>query len=156
MFKKFKLILILILIFIVIFIFNFFDKSYNILFIEKSSNKNLMSFKLKEGEVFQIKFKHSVALTDVTEWYRIESGKIVLFETDFYDQCAGLPTEPYGDEKLILDGGIFKLINLKREFSEIIYGINYQCNYRLLIKNREINLSQKFGDKILIIKIRRF
>jgi hypothetical protein len=156
MFKKFKFLSILIFILILIFIFNFFDKSYDLLFIEKESNKILMNFKLKEGEIFQIKFNHSVALTDVTEWYRVESGKIVLFETDFYDQCAGLPTEPYGEEKLILDGKIFKLINLKREFSEIVYGINHQGNYRLLIKNREINLSQKFGDKILIIKIGRF
>lgn len=156
MVKKFLLILFIIfIVFIIIFIIKYTDKNYTLLFLDKNSNNQLMTFKLRDGETFKITFKHSVALTEVTEFYKIEKGEIILFEMDFYDQCAGLPTEPYENEKLILDGNVFRLINLKREYNEIIYGIIKDCDYRLFIKNKEINLSKIFGTRTLIIKVRR-
>lgn len=154
MYKKIFL-LISVIFLISIFLIIKFNNYYTLLFIDKNSGKKLLDFKIKEGEVFKISFKHSVALTDVTEFYKIENGEIHLYEMDFYDQCAGLPTEPYGDEKLILDGRQFRLINLDRKFKEILYGIIKECNYRLFIKGVEINLSKEFGTKTVIIMVRR-
>lgn len=149
--------LLLILLFL-IFIFNssFFNlnKNYVLYFCDKKNNKTV-SFNVKENDIFIIKYRHSVALTPVIEFYKIINGKIVLYEFHFYDQCAGLPTEPCGDEKLILEDGVFKLQNINRNFEKIYYGVYKNGEFKLIINNKIIDLSEKFGNSFINIEIRR-
>jgi hypothetical protein len=155
MLKKLFLTLILILIFILNSSYLFSENLYILNFIDYKSNKNLFSFLIKENDTFCITYIHSVALTKVYEFYKIKNGKILLYEFHFYDQCAGLPTEAQENETLILENGVFKLKNMKREFEKIIYGIYEKGSFTLVYKNKTFNLSNLFGNRFLKIEIRR-
>ena len=153
MLKKLSFIL-----FIIIFIifFNFLNRnSYILIFRDYKSNKPLLYISIKENDTFFIRYIHSVALTEVFEFYKINNGKIILYEFHFSDQCAGLPTEPQDHETLILENGVFKLKYMKREFEKIYYGIYEKGAFSFIYKHKTIDLSNLFGNRFLIIEIRR-
>ncbi|MCX8094628.1 MAG: DUF1850 domain-containing protein [Caldisericia bacterium] len=155
MYKKVFIFISLILIFLLNITYIFSENSYILTFNDYKSNKIIFSFRIKDEDKFIITYKHSVALTPIYEFYKIQKGKIVLYEFHFYDQCAGLPTEPIGKEILINENGIFKLKNMERIFENIIYGIYEKGDFKLIFKNNIINLSEKLGSRFIIIKIRR-
>lgn len=155
MLKKLFLIILIIFVFLINTSFVLSKNSYLLFINDNKSNKNLINLRVKEGENFLITYIHSVALTPVYEFYKIKNGKIVLYEFHFYDQCAGLPTEPNNNEILILDNGVFKLKNMERTFESLIYGVYEKGNCKLIYKDKTINLSELFGNKFLKIEIRR-
>lgn len=155
MLKKLSKIIIILLIFFIIFLNLLYRKSYFLIFRDFKSNKILLSILIKENDTFLIKYIHSVALTEIYEFYKIKNGKIILYEFHFSDQCAGLPTEPDSYETLILENGVFKLKNMKREFKKIYYGIYEKCAFSLIYKDKTIDLSNLFGNRFLTIEIRR-
>lgn len=130
----------------------FYFNSYYLVLIGKEKQINIP---IKENDSFVISYKHSVALTYVYEYYKIYNNKIILYETQFYDQCAGLPTEANNEEKFIMEDGIFKITNMKREFESIDYRININLEFKLFIKDKELNLSDIFGNDKVIISLRR-
>lgn len=144
-------ILIVILISLILIIFFYFNNYYLIL----TGKEKQINIPIKENDKFIISFKHSVALTYVYEYYTVYNNKIILYETHFYDQCAGLPTETNNGEKFIMEIGIFKITNMKREFEFINYRINIDLEFKLVIKNKELNLSDIFGTEKVIISLRR-
>lgn len=155
MFKKFFLIILIVFVFLLNSSFVLSKNFYLLVISDYKSNKNLISLKIKEGENFLITYTHSVALTPVYEFYKIENGKIILYEFHFYDQCAGLPTETQNNEILILENGVFKLKNMERIFENLIYGVYEKGNCELIYKDKTINLSEMFGNIFLKIEIRR-
>lgn len=155
MFKKLFLIFLILFVFLLNSSFVLSKNSYLLVINEYKSNKNLINLNVKEGENFLITYTHSVALTPIYEFYKIENGKIILYEFHFYDQCAGLPTEPTNKEILVLDNGVFKLKNMERVFENLIYGVYEKGNCKLIYKDKIINLSELFGNKFLKIEIRR-
>lgn len=155
MFKKLFLIILIIFVFLLNSSFVLSKNSYLLVINDYKTNKNLINICIKEGENFLITYTHSVALTPVYEFYKIENGKIILYEFHFYDQCAGLPTETQNNEILTLDNGIFKLMNMERVFENLIYGVYERGDCKLIYKDKTINLSELFGNKFLKIEIRR-
>ncbi|MGB9843535.1 MAG: DUF1850 domain-containing protein [Caldisericia bacterium] len=119
------------------------------------NRENEIKIKINENDNFIISYKHSVALSKVYEFYKILNNKIILYEMDFSDQCAGLPTEVFGEEKFLMSDGKFKIINMNKEFNSINYRINDKYDFKLNIKDREFNLSEIFGTDLVIITLRR-
>lgn len=148
---KLFFIFISILVFFIIISFFYFN-SYYLVLIGKEKQINIS---IKENDSFVISYRHSVALTYVYEYYKICNNKIILYETQFYDQCAGLPTEANNEEKFIMEDGIFKITNMKREFESIDYRVNINLEFKLFIKDKEFNLSDIFGNDKVIISLRR-
>jgi len=149
--RKIFFFLIGILLLILIISFVFFYNYYLVLTGEEIEIK----IPINKNDIFIISYKHSVALTKVYEYYRIYNNKIILYEMDFYDQCAGLPTEAYNEEKFIMEDGKFKITNMNREFEYINYGVNSNYEFKLKINNKEFNLSEIFGTDKVIIRLRR-
>jgi len=152
---KLKSTLLILVLLIVGIYFSFYKFHKNLLIVDAKTGKTLLSFNVEDKDTFEISFIHSVSLSSVYEYYRIEDGNIVLYETDFSYSSAGLPTETEGEEKLIMEKDKFKLINMNRAFKEINYGIVKEWDFKLYIKGKEYNLSKMFGTRRVIITLRR-
>jgi len=152
---KLKSTLLILVLLIVGIYFSFYKFHKNLLIVDAKTGKTLLSFNVEDKDTFEISFIHSVSLSPVYEYYRIEDGNIVLYETDFSYSSAGLPTETEGGEKLIMEKDKFKLVNMNRAFKEINYGIVKEWNFKLYIKGKEYNLSKMFGTRRVIITLRR-
>ncbi len=152
---KLKSTLLILVLLIVGIYFSFYKFHKNLLIVDAKTGKTLLSFNVEDKDIFEISFIHSVSLSPVYEYYRIEDGNIVLYETDFSYSSAGLPTETEGEEKLIMEKDKFKLVNMNRAFKEINYGIVKEWNFKLYIKGKEYNLSKMFGTRRVIITLRR-
>ena len=152
---KLKSTLLILVLLIVGIYFSFYKFHKNLLIVDAKTGKTLLSFNVEDKDTFEISFIHSVSLSPVYEYYRIEDGDIVLYETDFSYSSAGLPTETEGGEKLIMEKDKFKLVNMNRAFKEINYGIVKEWNFKLYIKGKEYNLSKMFGTRRVIITLRR-
>lgn len=145
---------IFIIIFIIFIILLFILIDTNLFLILETNNKKMI-LKVNNNDEFIISYKHSVALSKVYEYYKILNNKIILYEMDFSDQCAGLPTEVFDEEKFIMSEDKFKIINMNREFKTINYRINKNLDFKLIINNMEYNLSEIFGTTLVVISIRR-
>jgi len=152
---KLKSTLLILVLLIVGIYFSFYKFHKNLLIVDAKTGKTLLSFNVEDKDTFEISFIHSVSLSPVYEYYRIEDGNIVLYETDFSYSSAGLPTETEGEEKLIMEKDKFKLVNMNRTFKEINYGIVKEWDFKLYIKGKEYNLSKMFGTRRVIITLRR-
>ena len=152
---KLKSTLLILVLLIVGIYFSFYKFHKNLLIVDAKTGKTLLSFNVEDKDTFEISFIHSVSLSSVYEYYRIEDGDIVLYETDFSYSSAGLPTETEGEEKLIMEKDKFKLVNMNRVFKEINYGIVKEWDFKLYIKGKEYNLSKMFGTRRVIITLRR-
>ena len=152
---KLKSTLLILVLLIVGIYFSFYKFHKNLLIVDAKTGKTLLSFNVEDKDIFEISFIHSVSLSPVYEYYRIEDGNIVLYETDFSYSSAGLPTETEEEEKLIMEKDKFKLVNMNRTFKEINYGIVKEWDFKLYIKGKEYNLSKMFGTRRVIITLRR-
>jgi len=152
---KLKSTLLILVLLIVGIYFSFYKFHKNLLIVDAKTGKTLLSFNVEDKDTFEISFIHSVSLSPVYEYYRIEDGDIVLYETDFSYSSAGLPTETEGGEKLIMEKDKFKLVNMNRAFKEINYGIVKEWAFKFYIKGKEYNLSKMFGTRRVIITLRR-
>ncbi len=128
-----------------------FDEYYLIL---KGTEKEI-KISTNGNDTFIISYTHSVALTKVYEYYRISDNKIVLYKMEFFDQCAGLPTETIDEEEFIMENGKFIITKMDREFEYINYRVNSKYEFKLDIKDDEVNLSNVFGDDLVILSLRR-
>lgn len=107
------------------------------------------------GEIFTLKYTHSVAGTPVWEFFEInKKGVLILVETHFLDHGAGLPYTSFKDEFFVNEDGKFKIKNMSRKISLPLYCRigKIRENY-FIYKNNEINLSKKLGDSVAKISI---
>lgn len=92
---------------------------------------------LKE-KIFTVAYTHSVMLSEVTETYGIQDGKIILLESSFKDFGAGLPaTTPY-DFEIDEERGVFRIFNINEEIKPLIYRTGAErANHRLIVDDKE-------------------
>ncbi len=73
---------------------------------EKGQQRIYMAH-LPENSRFCIRFKHSVALTPVEEWFVAQNGQVSLRSTVYEDFGAGLPHDAHnGREMNVVDGKV--------------------------------------------------
>lgn len=136
-------------------LYGFHSLYKKLLIIDAKTGKTLLSFNVKEGQSFKLSFIHSVSLSPVYEFYRIEDDSIVLYETDYSYSSAGLPTEVEEGERLIIEKDRFRLTNMNRVFKKINYGIVKDWEFKLYIRGKEYDLSKMFDTRRVIITVRR-
>ncbi len=110
---------------------------------------------VKPGNTFLLKYLHSVELSDVWERFAIDADhKVVLTETRFQGQGAGLPTSLSGNEKLIREGDWFTITGMNRRVALIYWRVQPEWNNRFSYGNEaELNLSQQLGDALVLIEV---
>lgn len=65
----------------------------------------LWSTPAQEGMTFAIRYRHSVALTPVEDWFAVVNGVIELQRSEYQDFGAGLPHAPEQGQSMRVEGG---------------------------------------------------
>jgi len=112
---------------------------------------------IKPGDTFQLAFLHSIALSEVRDFFLIDSDyRIVLIETRFQGQGTGLPYNPEEGEKLHREGEWFRISGMRRVVPSISWRVQSRWQNRFRFGNdSEANLSAKIGDSLILIRVQK-
>lgn len=133
--KKFAIIIIVIIaIFAVLFFLPFFSV---ISFTETKTNEPQMYYvDVGSDTLFQIRFTHSIHLTDVLETYEIIDNKIKMILMEYEDVAIGMPASAEEGQTLIYEDGKYKL-----------YSNNFIENFVLYVGDVNRDLFFYYEDK---------
>jgi hypothetical protein len=122
------------------------------------SGDRILWFRAVEpGDSFQLRYLHSIALSDVWEIFRIDPEyRIVLTETRFQGQGAGLPYNLAPGERLTREGRWFRISGMKRVVPSISWTVQKEWRDRFRFKEEpEINFSSLVGDALIRIQVKK-
>jgi hypothetical protein len=113
--------------------------------------------RVQPGDTFELAFRHSIALSDVRDVFSLDSNhRMVLAETRFQGQGAGIPYNLSDGEKLHREGDWFRITGMRRVVPEIFWRVQAQWHNRFRFAgNPEIDLSAKLGDALIRIQTRK-
>ncbi|MDQ0215631.1 hypothetical protein J2S13_002049 [Oikeobacillus pervagus] len=82
---------------------------------------NILSFfPIKEGETFQIRYIHSIHLSEVRETYKIiKNHQFQQTELMYEDTSIGMPAHAEKNEKFIMKDGKYYITGMKKVFQNI-------------------------------------
>lgn len=131
--------------------------SVGVLTLSPGGGQILFSRIVKPGDTFQLAYLHSVALSDVREFFVIDSQyRIVLVETRFQGQGAGLPYNAAKGEQLHREGDWFRITGMRRVVPSIFWRVQSQWRNRFGFGNEpDLNISDKVGDALIHIQIQK-
>lgn len=142
--KFYQIIILIISVVIVIYLFitNPFQKT--LVFQPKQSNAKPAYIPLKDETKFQIKYTHSIHLTDVVESYKIiNQNQIQQYELMYEDFAIGMPSDAGKGETFEEIDGKYFIKNMKRIFPFFDLRIGQvRANHRVIFNNKEYPLSQ--------------
>lgn len=122
------------------------------------TDKIVFSDNIDNYKEFYISFIHSVNRTPVTEYYRIENNKFIVYKTTFYSFGAGMPdgSENPNTHMKFNDNGLVEIDNIDRELKEFTYLVGTYANHTLYAENKSFKL-EKYVEpqKPALFKIRR-
>lgn len=109
------------------------------------------------GDRFNLEYIHSVQLSHVVDTFEIDSQyDIVLVGTIFSDHGAGLPYKPdHGGTFSVLPDGRFSISGMNMVLPEILLRTGREHGNAFQAGHRRINLSDKCGDALLVIRTRK-
>ena len=112
---------------------------------------------IKAGDTFRLGYLHSVALSDVWDNFTIdEYYHIVLTQTRFQGQGAGLPYTPAAGETWHRDGTWFRITGMKRVVPFISWRVQKKWHGRFQFgKEPEIDFSARLGDALVRIGVQQ-
>ena len=110
------------------------------------------------GDHFSLEYVHSVQRSRVKDTFEIdEQHRIVLISTTFSDHGAGLPYKSHqGGTFSILNNGKFYISGMNVILPEILLRTGVEYDNAFQSENRRINLSRRYGDALLAIRIKKF
>jgi hypothetical protein len=122
-----------------------------------SADKILWLRAVERGDSFQLGYLHSIALSDVWEIFQIDPEyRIVLTETRFQGQGAGLPHHLAPGERLTREGRWFRISGMKRAVPSIPWRIQKEWRDRFRFKEEpEINFSSRVGNGLILIRVQK-
>lgn len=114
------------------------------LIIDGESNEILYKTSIKANDQFSIKFIHSIHLTPVEEFYRIEKDlNIQLFELYFDTYSVGVESSLNEGELLEFKDGKIIIKNMNRTFPYIDLRVGQViANHTLTINNETLELTK--------------
>jgi hypothetical protein len=130
--------------FMIFFIFVvFIPQKQAIVFQPNGSSADMAYILTKEETVFQIKYTHSIHLSDVVESYKITpSQKIKQYELMYEDFSIGMPSNAEAGETFEQINGSYYIKNMKRIFPFFHLRIGQvRANHTVIFKNEEYPLS---------------
>ena len=112
---------------------------------------------IRPGDTFQLAFFHSIALSEVRDFFSIDSEyRMVLVETRFQGQGTGLPYNLSPGEQLHREGDWFRISGMRREIPSISWRVQAQWRNRFRFGNNpEADFSTKIGDGLILIRIQK-
>ena len=139
-----SIILLAICFFIAITLLVFIPLKLAIVFQPFHSYAKLAYIPLKGESEFQIKYTHSIHLTDVVESYKITtSQQIQQYELMYEDFSIGMPSNAEVGETFEQQNGKYYIKNMKRVFPYFYLRIGQvRANHRVIFQSNEYPLSR--------------
>lgn len=115
-----------------------------IVFQPNHSQAELAYIPLKEETLFQIKYTHSIHLSDVIESFKITPNYLIqLYELKYEDFAIGMPSNAEEGETFEEKDGAYYIKNMKRDFPFFYLRIGQvHANHTVIYKNMEFPLSR--------------
>jgi hypothetical protein len=113
---------------------------------------------VRPGDIFTLTYLHSVSLSDVREIFRIdEQYRMVLSETEFQGQGAGLPSAALPNERWTREGKRFRISGMQRMVpSPLLWRVDSQWKNRFQFAGENEQLiSSRTGDGLIKVQIRK-
>jgi hypothetical protein len=113
--------------------------------------------KIRPGNVFSLGYLHSVEKSDVWERFIIDADyRIVLTETKFQGQAAGLPSALAPGERLTREGRWFRISGMARVLPHVLLRVDPQWHNRFQFEDEEEkDLSSMVGSCLLLIRVEK-
>ncbi len=117
----------------------------------------LFAKRVSPGDTFQLAFLHSIALSEVRDFFLVDSKyQVVLTETRFQGQGTGLPSNFAPGEQIHREGDWFEITGMHRVVPSISWRVQAQWQNRFRFGNdSELNLSSRIGDALVLIQIQK-
>ena len=112
---------------------------------------------VRPDDTFLLGYLHSVEKTDVWDRFRIDSEyQIVLTETMFQGQGAGLPTSLSNNERLTREGKWFRITGMRRFVPSLYWRVEARWHNRVRFNNeQEQDFSSRLGDAVVHIRVEK-
>jgi hypothetical protein len=142
--RKFYLIQYLLIFFIILIILLSIPFRKAIVFQPNDSKAELAYILVKDESQFQIKYTHSIHLSDVVESYKITlDERIQQYELMYEDFAIGMPSNAEKGETFEQINGAYYIKNMKRNFPFFHLRIGQvRANHTVIFKNKEYPLSR--------------
>ena len=108
----------------------------------KTNNPQIYYIDVGKDKRFQIRFTHSIHLTDVLETYEILDNKIKIISMEYEDVAVGMPAHAEEGQKLTYEDGKYKLT----------YESTHLENFVLYIGDINMDLFFYYEDKQFDLK----
>lgn len=107
-----------------------------------SEGKVLYSVPMQSGSVFAIRYRHSVALSPVTDYFIVKDDGIWLDRTVYQDFGAGLPHKPEGGQVMRSQEGHITISGFNRKLGSFQLRVGRVANHTLLLMPRQTRTDQ--------------
>lgn len=139
---KLKLGLIIIPLLLLIAFLFFFPYKQILAFTYEDKEDILAYLPIKKEDTFQIKYTHSIHLSDVIETYSASEKQITLKELSYKDFAVGMPSNAEGDEVFEERNGTYYITNMNRHFPYIDLRLGQvRADHRIIYKDHTYTLS---------------
>ena len=134
---------------IIIFICIFFSPIFKVFsFTEtRTNNPQIFYIDVTEAKGFQIRFTHSIHLTDVLESYEIkDSNELKLVSMEYEDVAIGMPAYAEEDQTLTYENGKYTISYKNKtidNFTLYVGNVDYDLFFNY--DNKEYNLKENLG-----------
>lgn len=119
---------------------------------DQHTNRILAYLPFIDQKKFQIKYTHSIHLSDVVESYKISNDNFIIqYELMYEDFAVGMPSNAEAGETFVQKDGKYFIKNMNRSFPyfDLRTG-KVRANHRILYKQEEYPMSDYIEPGTLI------
>ncbi|WP_051412044.1 DUF1850 domain-containing protein [Halonatronum saccharophilum] len=123
---------------------------------ELESGDIIWNSKVYDGSKFIIRYTHSVHLTPVLEYFKVDGCKLILYGTDYQSYGAGLPfSEDDLPGEYLLEEGFLKVRDINKVIGLIPLRVGNYAKHKLVFNSKEYHLYEKVKG-VVEIKVSSF
>ncbi len=139
---RLKITLVIVPLLLLITLLVFIPFKQTLVFTYENEEKLLAYLPFEKDHSFQIKYTHSIHLSDVIETYTLTKKQIILTELSYKDFAIGMPSNAEGDEVFEEKNGTYYIKNMNRAFPFIDLRLGQvRADHRIIYKDHTYTLS---------------
>jgi hypothetical protein len=121
----------------------FIPLQHALVFEYENTGQLVAYLKMDKGSTFQIKYTHSIHLSDVIETYEVtNTAQLKQKQLEYEDFAIGMPADAEGNEKFVKKNGHYVITNMNRTFDYIDLRVGQVvANHTLIHERRKIPFS---------------
>jgi hypothetical protein len=131
--------------------------SHQILALEDPDSGELLCYMpVADGDHFQIKYTHSIHLSDVHEEYRVQAGRLYPYQLIYEDTGVGMPANAEAGQTFTMKDGKYIISNLQGSTDKLYLTIGaVKANHQIIYNDISYSLQDNIGPgETIAIKTR--